>query len=92
MNYKYTRTTPASCSPAGRHATNILTMETVPFWERVQKRRGSIGFYLAYPYNQALALPLLKDKQRKACPRRVNIDIHYGVAFPDIHIYTDIPR
>ena len=25
----------------------------------------------AYPYHQALALPLHEDKQRRACPRRV---------------------
>ena len=37
-------------------------METKKTWEYVSLR--------AYPYNQALALPLLKDKQRKACPRR----------------------
>ena len=34
-----------------------------------KKGRGS-KFLRAYPYLQALALPPLKDKQRKACPRR----------------------
>ena len=37
-------------------------METKKTWENVSIR--------AYPYNQALALPLEKDKQRKACPRQ----------------------
>ena len=34
-----------------------------------KKRRGT-KFLRAYPNTQALALPLDKDKQRKACPRR----------------------
>jgi len=38
----------------------------------------------AYPYHQALALPLHEDKQRRACPRRV-ISIHYGHSNP---LYT----
>ena len=37
-------------------------METKKTWEYVSIR--------AYPIAQALALPLLKDKQRKACPRQ----------------------
>jgi len=36
-----------------------------------KKRRGAKFLSIAYPFNQALALPLCKDKQRKACPRRV---------------------
>ena len=42
-----------------------------------KKRRGSKVSLRAYPNNQAFALPLEKDKQRKACPRQV--------------IYTTIP-
>ena len=37
-------------------------METKKTWEYVSSR--------AYPIAQALALPLLKDKQRQACPRQ----------------------
>jgi len=43
-----------------------------------QKRRGS-KFLRAYPNTQAFALPLSKDKQRKACPRQPRyIRIHRG--------------
>ena len=53
-------------------------------WEYVSLR--------AYPFNQAPALPLLKDKQRKACPRRA-IYIHYDLTIPDIHIHkVTLPR
>ena len=31
-------------------------------------------------------MPPSKDKQRKACPRRVNIYTHYDLNFPNIHI------
>jgi len=55
-------------------------METKKTWEYVSLR--------AYPINQALALPLHKDKQRKACPRRA-IYIHYDLTIPDIHIRKD---
>ena len=52
-----------------------------------KKRRGAKFLSIAYPFNQALALPLCKDKQRKACPRRV---IYTNPLRPDIpkHIYT----
>ena len=41
----------------------------------------------AYPRLQALALPLPKDKQRKACPRRaIFINTHYGAVIPDYYI------
>ena len=36
-------------------------METKKTWEFI---------LCAYPYLQALALPLYEDKQHKACPRR----------------------
>ena len=42
--------------------TYIKIMETKKTWEYVSSR--------AYPIAQALALPLLKDKQRQACPRQ----------------------
>jgi len=51
-------------------------METVALTNRYKKRRGSIVSFIAYPIAQALALPLHKDKQRKASPRRVDMHIH----------------
>ena len=69
----------ASFSPAGRYLINILSMELILKSGitrniGIQKRRGR-KFLRAYPWSQAFALPLGKDKQRKACPRRVNIYI-----------------
>ena len=49
-----------------------------------KKRRGSKVSLRAYPWFQAFALPLEKDKQRKACPRRV-IYIHYGLNISILH-------
>ena len=43
----------------------LKIMETKKTWECVSSR--------AYPNTQAFALPLSKDKQRQACPRRDNI-------------------
>ena len=43
----------------------LKIMETKKTWESCLSR--------AYPCCQALALPLKKDKQRQACPRRDNI-------------------
>ena len=37
---------------------------------------------------QAFALPLRKDKQLKACPRRDNICIHHGMTHPKQHSCT----
>ena len=51
-----THKVPGQPSPAGHHIHNQI-METKKTWEYVSLR--------AYPYYQALALPLLKDKQRK---------------------------
>ena len=64
-----------------------------------QKRRGSM-YLRAYPIYQALALPSVKDKQRKACPRRViyihttawaslwiRIYRHTGTPHADIRLY-----
>ena len=56
-----THKVPGQPSPAGHHIHNQI-METKKTWEYVSIR--------AYPIAQALALPLLKDKQRKACPRQ----------------------
>ena len=51
-----------------------------------KKRRGSKVSLRAYPSVQALALPPSKDKQRKACPRRV-IYIHYDLTHSRL-LYT----
>ena len=58
--------------------------QTQKLWK--QKRRGSMSLG-AYPLDQALALPLNEDKQRKACPRRDDIYTHHGIAHP-IHLHT----
>ena len=65
---------------------NILKLESSLIGGN-KKRRGSKVSLRAYPCSQALALPLDKDKQRKACPRRV---IYINPIRPDNprHIYT----
>ena len=59
----------ADTPPAGHHSPFLKQPNYLE-----QKRRGSMSLR-AYPNYQALALPLDKDKQRKACPRhRIYID------------------
>jgi len=67
-------------------------METAPWRKGTKKDVGVIVSLPAYPYYQALALPLGKDKQRKACPRRVNIHIHTTAQSSQTYIYADKPR
>ena len=61
---------------AGRHSPcrssfaiseTAMFMETKKTWESVLR---------AYPYSQALALPLDEDKQRRSLPTSVNIYAH----------------
>ena len=47
-----------------------------------KKDVGEMSLALTYPHFQALALPLHKDKQRRACPRQVIIYTHYGLTIP----------
>ena len=62
----------ANCSPVGRYFINILIMEIDPeYLSSDTKKDVGVKFLRAYPIAQALALPLGKDKQRKACPRRL---------------------
>ena len=46
------------------------------------KKGMGVSFSVTYPHIQAFALPLLKDKQHQACPRRDNICIHHGAPIP----------
>ena len=64
---------------------NNLIMELS--WLGHKKRRGAKFLSIAYLYNQALALPLPKDKQPKACPRRA-IYINPLRPYDPQHIYT----
>ena len=57
-------------SPAGHHSH---------IQHYGNKKDVGVCLLRAYPIAQALALPLLKDKQRKACPRQPNIHIHHGL-------------
>ena len=66
-------------------------METGPD-ERVQKKTWEYCSFIAYPYSQALALPLYEDKQRKASPRRVDMHIHTTAQLSQTYTYTDKPR
>ena len=49
-----------------------LSLFTYTFWNK--KTWESV--LRAYPYSQALALPLCEDKQRRSLPTSVNIYVH----------------
>ena len=56
-------------------SAHTCTGQHSPVGHRVNKNNGNkkdVGVSLsrAYPYSQALALPLDEDKQRQACPRQ----------------------
>ena len=63
---------------------NILIMEM--FRVGYKKRRGAKFLSIAYLYNQALALPLPKDKQTKALPTPSDIINPLRPNHPNIYI------
>ncbi len=82
--------TVARLLPCRSSSANILIMETVPL-EKVQKKDVGVKVSSrAYPWSQALALPLYEDKQRWTCPRQLIIWTP-GIPSPQTHIYTDNP-
>ena len=62
--------------PAGQPARCMVTAKLM----ETKKDVGVMSLSGTYPNTQAFALPLSKDKQRKACPRRsFYICSHYGI-------------
>ena len=82
-------TCPSQCSPADCHSINMLDYGNWPSGWRVQKKTWKQVSFRAYPFVQALALPLSKDKQRKALSTPSDIYAHYGLK-DSRRIYTQI--